>query len=106
MRLALTVAIALCAGQAAAAEPTARVGFADLDLTSSAGKTALEGRIRRAAAAVCSGNLYTGTRLGSAKCESDARDEIRALVDKQIARASARENAGQQLAATDARTAR
>lgn len=78
-------------GPAHAAEaPRVSVSFADLDLTSEAGRATLERRIDRAAEAACAGaKANTGTRIQSTyrACLKEARGNVAKQVERAVASA-------------------
>ncbi|MFM6930941.1 MAG: UrcA family protein [Novosphingobium sp.] len=86
MKILFAPAIALAVlaapfASAMAASPPQSVQFSDLDLETSAGQKTLDARIRNAARRVCDGESRVGTRLGTAKCVEDVRQQVIAQVE-------------------------
>jgi UrcA family protein len=71
------------------AVPTVTVSYADLNITASAGRRALEGRVTRAASALCLENRRAslGELQGEARCFSQALSRARADIDVAVSRA-------------------
>ena len=87
-------AIALAAAAPAAAEPiSVAVPYGDLDLTSEAGRKALDARLARAATKVCGGQAPArdlGRIAGWKACLAEARSSYRTQVDFALDAANAR----------------
>ena len=68
--------------------PTARVGYADLDLTKAAGKSELDRRIERALRTVCAEELQVSLskRLDEIRCRRAALARIAPQRDRALAR--------------------
>ncbi len=76
---------------------SARVSFADLDLTTGTGQAMLETRINHAVRAVCNSNSFElGARIAENNCRRETRD--RAVRDMGVAVASAARRTSSSLA--------
>jgi len=82
MAAALTAAFAMPA-MAEPSAPQVSVTYADLDLTTSAGKAELEARVMKAARAVCTPASQTGTRIErpDRDCMTAAKAQIATAVE-------------------------
>jgi UrcA family protein len=69
--------------------PTMTVSYADLNITAAAGRQALEGRVSRAASALCLENhrASIGELQGQNQCFSQALSRARADIDLAVSRA-------------------
>lgn len=90
-RIAIAAAIGLALSTTPTLARSASVTFADLDLTTSQGRSILEKRLEVAAREACEGNFTTtGTILPSAvqkKCISQARRQSREQLAQILGRA-------------------
>lgn len=84
---AAILALPLTASPLLAAQP-ASVHYADLDLSTPAGKSELDKRIGRAATPVCRDSIVTGTLLSDAFCQSQVRKFVRDEIAQREARTS------------------
>ncbi len=89
MTLAAAAIAAISFSSAAlAANPT--LTWADLDLSTDAGKAELDGRVDAAAREICAPQPVTGSRIvrsaPSPRCLSDARTEIRSQIAARMER--------------------
>jgi UrcA family protein len=84
----ISAVAAIAAGLVTLATPavagTAAVTYADLDLTSAAGRAELDKRIDDAAASACKAQTVTGSRISKnsmvERCVSDAKKQINAQI--------------------------
>jgi UrcA family protein len=77
--------LAVAAAPAAMAAATeAKVSFADLDLTTEAGRAALSARVDRAARSVCTSQVETGTILRR-RADSTCVARIKSQIERQLA---------------------
>jgi UrcA family protein len=81
-----TATVALCAISTAAFADSVAVHFDDLDLTTAAGKAALDRRIESAVRMVCASQAATGTRIASRQGLNSCRAEARRQIDAQLAK--------------------
>ncbi len=83
-RMILAAALAAAAFAPAVMAGTAQVHLNDLDLSTEAGRTELNARIDKAAAAVCTTQVRTGTILNE-RVNRSCVTETRARIEQQVA---------------------